>query len=964
MDEKDVKKVEIGEKVEINKEGVESSKIIQTEVSYESTPENKELIKKDFNIQTNNISDDELLRQRKEKFKKFIKNKQWWVFGLLIIAIILGVYIRSMPMYDHGGKPGLWDFTTDSWTLGPDLDPWLFYRNAKTIVEQGELPAIDMMRNVPRGFDNTMESQLLAYMIAWTYHGLNFFGIESSIEYAAVIFPVIMFALTIISFFFFVREIFIRKSQKSILNANIIALISTFFMIVAPVFLSRTIAGIPEKESAAFFFMFLSLYLFLKAWKSEKINQVILLGILSGISTGLMGLIWGGILYLFIPIALASLIALIFNKMKYKQFVLYFLWAITPMIIMTTFSSRYTFQSMLTSISSGLVFFTLFIMIVHLIIWNTRLSQIRFIKNFNLPRSILSFIIAFILIIILSFIFAGPTFIIEKIGAIHQTIFKPVLGRWNITVAENRQPNFKEWSQSFGPFIKNIPIMFWMFFAGSVVLFRKMMKPLKNKDSWTLVLLYIFFIMGLIFSRYSGDSLFNGDNFISKAFYYISLLLFAISAVYMYIKYSKAGDSSFEKIRFEYIFLFSLFILTLFTARGAVRLIMVLGPIATIFVSFLIMESFNWFRRQKDETMKLIVGVIVILILIAGLYTFTTYYGIVKSQAYGFVPSSYNLQWQNSMEWVRENTSEDAVFGHWWDYGYWVQSIGNRATVLDGGNAIAYWNYLMGRLVLTGDNQADALEFLYNHNTTHFLIDSTDIGKYTAFSSIGSNEEYDRYSWFGTFIQDERQTLETKNKTLLVYSGGTNLDEDLIITEEGQEILLPKGAAGIGAIILPFEISEEGESYGQPQAIIVYQGIQHKVDLRYLYIRDSFVDFESGIDAAAFVMPMLEQQNGGVAKNDQGAAMYISPRLFRGMLAQIYLLNDPLEKFSNFNLAHTESAMVVNSLRSQGMELPEFIYFQGIQGPIKIWEVEYTGKEEIKEEYLDKDYTKYIDWKL
>jgi hypothetical protein len=103
MDEKDVKKVEIGEKVEINKEGVESSKIIQTEVSYESTPENKELIKKDFNIQTNNISDDELLRQRKEKFKKFIKNKQWWVFGLLIIAIILGVYIRSMPMYDHGG---------------------------------------------------------------------------------------------------------------------------------------------------------------------------------------------------------------------------------------------------------------------------------------------------------------------------------------------------------------------------------------------------------------------------------------------------------------------------------------------------------------------------------------------------------------------------------------------------------------------------------------------------------------------------------------------------------------------------------------------------------------------------------------------------------------------------------------------------------------------------------------------
>jgi len=82
-------------------------------------------------------------------------------------------------------------------------------------------------------------------------------------------------------------------------------------------------------------------------------------------------------------------------------------------------------------------------------------------------------------------------------------------------------------------------------------------------------------------------------------------------------------------------------------------------------------------------------------------------------------------------------------FGHWWDYGYWVQSIGKRATVLDGGNAITYWNYLMGRYVLTGNNQDDALEFLYNHNTTHLLIDSSDIGKYGAFSSIGSDESYD-----------------------------------------------------------------------------------------------------------------------------------------------------------------------------------------------------------------------------
>lgn len=224
------------------------------------------------------------LKERKEKIFSFFKKGQGWVVIVLIIAIILGVYIRSLPMTDHNGKPGLWDITTNTWALGPDLDPWLFLRNAKTIVEEGGLPLIDNFRNVPLGFDNSIESQLLPYMIAWTYKIMILIGMDVNVEYAGVIFPVIMFALTIISFFLFVREIFIRKTKKTILKANVIALIATFFMTVIPIFLPRTIAGIPEKESAAFFFVFLSFYLFLKAWKSKKTRNVILLGMLSGIS--------------------------------------------------------------------------------------------------------------------------------------------------------------------------------------------------------------------------------------------------------------------------------------------------------------------------------------------------------------------------------------------------------------------------------------------------------------------------------------------------------------------------------------------------------------------------------------------------------------------------------------------------------------------------------------------------------
>tara|TARA_Y100000034_G_scaffold136953_1_gene217554 strand:- start:10601 stop:13330 length:2730 start_codon:yes stop_codon:yes gene_type:complete len=909
------------------------------------------------------MEQEKLIEERKKNLINFIKKPKVWVIVFLIIAIILGVYIRSMPMHDHGGTPGLWDITTNTWTLGPDLDPWLFTRQAKVIVETGSLPKIDIMRNVPLGFDNSIETKLLPYMIAYTHYFFNVFG-NYPVEFSAAIFPVIMFALTIISFFLFVREIFINKTKKGKIRANIISLISTFFMIVIPVFLSRTIAGIPEKESAAFFFMFLAFYLFLKSWKSEKLKTAMIFGTLAGVSTALMSLISGLSIYLFIVISISTLLAFLLNKTEKKEFIVYGLWVFISFLIMLIFSNRFTLEGLITSLSTGLASLVLFIFLVHFLIWNTKISNNKFLQNTKIPRTVLSLIVSFIFLVILGSIFFGPSFIVEKIKIIHQTIFHPTTGRWNTTVAENRQPYFTEWGGSFGPFIKNIPLMFWMFVIGSVILFKKMINKIKNKDSWILAGLYILFLFGLIFSRYSPSSLLSGENFISKSIYYSTSFIFIIGSFYYYNKYYKQKDNSFEKIKFDYLFLLILLSFTIFTARGGVRLIMVLGPIASIFAGFLIVSSIDKFRLTKDETIKIILGVVVILILLASIFSFWTFYKTSTAQAYNMVPSYYNHQWQKAMKWVREETPKEAVFGHWWDYGYWVQSIGNRATVLDGGNAISFWNYWMGRLVLTGDNQDDALEFLYNHNTTHFLIDSTDIGKYGAYSSIGSDENYDRYSWMNAFLLDEKQTKETQNQTNLFYSGGSTLDEDLIIKEDGKEILLPKQMAGVGAVVIPTKKNQESLEFEQPYAIFVYNGRQYNQNLRYIFISGEFIDFGSGIEAVAFIFPSIISQGQGINSNPIGTLIYLSPKLVRGMMVQKYLLNDPFNNFPNFKLVHTEQNLIIEDLNKQGMGLPEFVYYQGIQGPIKIWEIKYTGKEKIEEKYLDRNSSKYLSWKL
>ena len=55
---------------------------------------------------------------------------------------------------------------------------------------------------------------------------------------------------------------------------------------------------------------------------------------------------------------------------------------------------------------------------------------------------------------------------------------------------------------------------------------------------------------------------------------------------------------------------------------------------------------------------------------------------------------------------------------------------------------------------------------------------------------------------------------------------------------------------------------------------------------------------------------------------------------------------------------------MIGDLNRQGMDLPEFVYYGGVQGPIKIWEIQYTGNEKIKQKYIDTDASKYLDWKL
>ena len=39
--------------------------------------------------------------------------------------------------------------------------------------------------------------------------------------------------------------------------------------------------------------------------------------------------------------------------------------------------------------------------------------------------------------------------------------------------------------------------------------------------------------------------------------------------------------------------------------------------------------------------------------------------------------------WFHATSWINENTPTDSVIFAWWDYGYWIQTLGERATLID-----------------------------------------------------------------------------------------------------------------------------------------------------------------------------------------------------------------------------------------------------------------------------------------
>lgn len=848
---------------------------------------------------------DESIEKRKENLLKFLKEKKnYLIYVVLAFFCGLAFWIRTRNLSLLNGQLA-------------DPDAHLFYRYAEYILEHGKLFINDPLRYFPVGYNTSGENIFVSYFIVYLYKFLHIFMPALTLKQVDIMYPAIVFIPALIFFYLLVKKLF--DWRVGLLASGILAII--------PGFLFRTMSGVSDKEGLAILFLFMTMYFFVCAWKEEKIKKAVIFSILTVISTTLLGASWGGIQFIFLIFALSNLIAIFLDKFNKKDFFVYGIWYLLSVILLVLFvPGRFSFSQFIMTPTIASTTFVFFVSIVDFL-YKKNFLKLKDKFEHKAPHGIISLLISSIVGILFLFILKGPSFFVTIYQEFLANMLNPFgQNRWALTVAESRQPYFVDWIGDFSM------LFFFLFILASILLFYEFVKPIKKMSKY-LTLTYIIIIFGLIFSRYSPTSILNGSSTLSNILYFGSIALFVGSLIYIYLNTfykNKEIYHEFLTVDKMHIFILIWLVIMLISVRGAIRLEFVLVPVATLLASHIIFWFYDLTKLERFSKYKLIA---IILILVVGILIIPPFVKSTFNQS-KYIGPIYDGQWQAAEQWVKNNTKESDVFVHWWDYGYLVQTGFNRATVTDGGNSAGAWNYFVGRHVLTGQNETEALEFMKMHDVSYLLMVSDEIGKYTAFSSIGSDVNYDRFSWLVTNNIDEKNIQQTRDGYIYFYPSGIYLDEDLIINGN----LYPTRNAGIGGFFVPTKKINNLTQFEQPTAALFYNNNRLDLKLSCLYFNGKEYDFDNyDMNACLRIIPTYDEQN----VNPLGSLIYISPRVKRTLFSDLYLLNK-----------NTDNIKLVYS--TPNMDL--LVYNGRLFGPLKIWKISYPSNIRSVPVYLSLDF--------
>ena len=177
-------------------------------------------------------------------------------------------------------------------------------------------------------------------------------------------------------------------------------------------------------------------------------------------------------------------------------------------------------------------------------------------------------------------------------------------------------------------------------------------------------------------------------------FFFFSILM-VFAGIGAWLLFQKKVNRSFE-IKGE-LAAFALIIgfLGVYFSSAFVRLeifgsisVIILGSIG---VSILISKIQNEKHKPTSVAVKTSFFAVILVLLVVPLFYPTDYLNwsdqnakapnnLLSSGTHFTISTN---DWPDAMKWLKENTDDDAVIAAWWDYGYWISTLGERKTLAD-----------------------------------------------------------------------------------------------------------------------------------------------------------------------------------------------------------------------------------------------------------------------------------------
>ncbi|MGN6613936.1 MAG: DUF6541 family protein, partial [Candidatus Nitrosocosmicus sp.] len=412
---------------------------------------------------------------------------------------------------------------------------------------------------------------------------------------------------------------------RSITGKNIPGLIASVFLAVSPAIIQRGNLGWFKSEPLGIFYGLGGTYLFISALRETKYKFLIPKAIFSGVILGLALASWGGGQYFVIPIALFILVLAFVSKGLKNPLLVSVLFSISLLLVALVFPRPGT--SFVFGLPGILLMgSTVFLSIATLV--RKKSSEKNSIRNTAIVFGI--FIVIGIAIISAG-LYKSPSF--RYLNAIN-----PFLSSQNSlvqSVAEHSTPTIVDYFREFSILIIFSGLGAWIAF--------------KNRDNHMMIFALIMGLTGIYISATFARLL---------VFASVSMVILSSIGIYEVIRSITSIKSNTERKKISS------------THKNARSM---LNEIKTN-KHYLVYISFS--------------AILIFMITIPMIYDSSSNWissaDVPTSIANG--GTNYRVKtndWVDALNWMSKNTPKDSVIASWWDYGYWITSLGNRTSLAD-----------------------------------------------------------------------------------------------------------------------------------------------------------------------------------------------------------------------------------------------------------------------------------------